>query len=75
MIVSDDQKILTLTLPPTAKRLCRNLGSHIDVMLRPSNELGINFAKHFAFSSVYKGEILRLRLRMTLRHGLKQGAG
>jgi hypothetical protein len=27
-------------------------------------------AKHLAFSSGYKGEILRLRLRMTLRHSL-----
>jgi hypothetical protein len=32
-------------------------------------------AKHLAFSNGYEDEILRLRLRMTLRHGLKAGEG
>src|SRR5918996_1618902 len=44
--------------PPRAKNP-RNL---IDVMLSK--------AKHLAFSGRYKVEILRLRLRMTLRHSL-----
>ena len=38
-------------------RLCRNLRSLIDVMLSK--------AKHLEFSGAYKGEILRLRRRMT----------
>jgi len=29
-------------------------------------------AKHLAFSSYYEDEILRLRLRMTLRHSLSE---
>jgi hypothetical protein len=40
----------------------------MDVMLRLSAKLRINSAKHLAFSSGYEDEILRLRLRMTLRH-------
>jgi hypothetical protein len=32
-------------------------------------------AKHLAFSRCYEDEILRLRLRMTLRHSLFAGEG
>jgi hypothetical protein len=42
------------------QRLCHNTPNLIDVMLSK--------AKHLAFSGCYKVEILRLRLRMTLRH-------
>ena len=55
----------------SAVRLCGNTGALIDVMLSPSTKLRINSAKHLAFfSSCYEDEILRLRLRMTLRHSL-----
>lgn len=32
--------------------------------------MSCRYAKHFAFSSSYEAEILRLRLRMTLQHSL-----
>ena len=44
------------------ERLCRNRRNYADVMLSK--------AKHLAFSSGYEVEILRLRLRMTLRDSL-----
>jgi hypothetical protein len=50
---------------PFAKRLYRNQRKLVDVMLSE--------AKHLVFSSCYKVEILRLRLRMTIRHSLKEG--
>jgi hypothetical protein len=42
-------------------------------MLSPSAKLRINSAKHLAFSRWFEDEILRLPLRMTLRHGLCMG--
>jgi hypothetical protein len=53
----------TFVLP--RQRLCRNPRNLIDVMLSK--------AKHLAFSGGYEVEILRLRLRMTLRHSLSRG--
>ncbi|GEM_PF-3300798 len=50
---------------PAPRRLCRNIRNLIIVMLSK--------AKHLAFSGRYKVEILRLRLRMTLRHSLARG--
>ncbi len=46
-----------------AERLCRNSRNHINVMMSK--------AKHLAFSGCYKVEILRLRLKMTLRYSLE----
>jgi hypothetical protein len=51
---------MRLALPRA--RLCHNMPNLIDVMLSK--------AKHLALSGYYKVEILRLRLRMTLRHSL-----
>ena len=48
--------------PPSASETVWQYGDLIDVMLSK--------AKHLAFSGCYKAEILRLRLRMTLRHSL-----
>ena len=48
-----------------AKRLSHNTPNLTDVMLSK--------AKHLAFSGCYKVEILRRRLRMTLRHSLQAG--
>jgi hypothetical protein len=45
----------------------------MDVMLSPSAMLRINSAKHLGFSSCYEAEILRLRLKMTLRHSRVAG--
>ena len=48
--------------PLCASKTVWQYGDLIDVMLSK--------AKHLAFSGCYKAEILRLRLRMTLRHSL-----
>ena len=48
-------------------RLCRNPRKRADVML--------SGAKHLAFSRCDEDEILRLRLRMTLRHSILDGGG
>jgi len=59
----------SLNSPPSlsspATRLCRNPRNLINVMLSK--------AKHLAFSRCYEVEILRLRLRMTMRHSLDAG--
>jgi NitT/TauT family transport system substrate-binding protein len=55
------------------EKLCCNLRKRADVMLSPSAELRINTAKHLALSRCYEDEILRLRLRLTLRHSLRRG--
>jgi hypothetical protein len=47
---------------PSLSRLCRNPRDLMDVMLSAT--------KHLKFSSCYEAEILRLRLRVTLRHSL-----
>jgi len=55
-------ELISPPLSSPALRLCRDANDHIDVML--SN------AKHLAFSASNEDEILRLRLRMTLRHSI-----
>src|SRR5262245_42347758 len=57
------QRSPLLHLPPS--RLCRSTPNLTDVMLSK--------ATHLALSSCHKAEILRLRLRMTLRHSLVAG--
>jgi hypothetical protein len=72
-----NKKILGSFRPPSStfslERLGRNEKNLIDVMLSPSMELRINSAKHLAFSVTCEDEILRLRLRMTIRHSFEWG--
>ena len=63
LIAKNLQSTPTSILP--RKRLCRNAIKPVVVML--------SGAKHLAFSATYEDEILRLRLRMTLRHSLQGG--
>jgi hypothetical protein len=58
------QVIQTSNSVPPQREACRNPRHLIDVM--PSR------AKHLAFSGGCEVEILRLRLRMTLRHSLRR---
>src|SRR5215469_2666049 len=53
------------SIPSHAEAVCHNMIKPVVVMLSE--------AKHLAFPATCEDEILRLRLRMTLRHNLSRG--